>query len=222
MKNQKSSGISGILCLIGAIVLFLFLRHFFPALSTVFLVIVGIILLLVILLVVLVIVFSKRKPTEKEGAKAATDANAILSKGRSHLMELRRLEMRVKDRRIRTLSEEICRCIDRILRTLKEQPEDIPAVRQFFNYYLPTLGSILLKYVRLEESGVPAAQITENTVSCLNDIRSAMEKQYANLFEDDMLDLSVEMEALTITCKRDGLLDDADFQKNGKKVNLTL
>lgn len=222
MKNQKSSGISGILCLIGAIALFLFLRHFFPALSTVFLVIVGIVLLLVILLVVLVIVFSKQKPTEKEGTKAATDANAILSKGRSHLMELRRLEMRVKDRRIRTLSEEICRCIDRILRTLKEQPEDIPAVRQFFNYYLPTLGSILLKYVRLEESGVPAAEITENTVSCLNDIRSAMEKQYANLFEDDMLDLSVEMEALTITCKRDGLLDDADFQKNGKKVNLTL
>ncbi|MDD6643791.1 MAG: 5-bromo-4-chloroindolyl phosphate hydrolysis family protein [Faecousia sp.] len=222
MKNRKTSGFSGILFLIGAVAFFLFLRHFFPALSTVFLVIAGIALLLVILLVVLVIVFSRQKPEEKERTKASADVNAILVKGRSNLMELRRLEMRVKDRRVRTLSEEICRSIDRILRTLKEQPEDIPAVRQFFNYYLPTLGSILLKYVRLEESGVPTAEITENTVSCLNDIRTAMEKQYANLFEDDMLDLSVEMEALTTACKRDGLLDDEGFKENGMKVNLTL
>ena len=222
MKNRKTSGFSGILCLIGAVAFFLCLRHFFPALSTVFLVIAGIALVLVILLVVLVIVFSRQKPEEKERAKASADVNAILVKGRSNLMELRRLEMRVKDSRIRALSEEICRSIDRILRTLKEQPEDIPAVRQFFNYYLPTLGSILLKYVRLEESGVPTAEITENTVSCLNDIRTAMEKQYANLFEDDMLDLSVEMEALTTACKRDGLLDDEGFQENGMKVNLTL
>ena len=62
MKNQKSSGIPGIVCLIGAIALFLFLRYFFPALSTVFLVIAGVALLLVILLVVLIIVFSRKKP----------------------------------------------------------------------------------------------------------------------------------------------------------------
>ena len=161
MKGRKTSGFSGILCLLGAVALFFLLRHFFPALSTVFFVIAGIALLLVILLVVLIIVFSRKKPEEKESAKASADVNAILAKGRSNLMELRRLEMRVKDGRIRALSEEICRCIDRILRTLKEQPENIPAVRQFFNYYLPTLGSILLKYVRLEESGVPAARKPE-------------------------------------------------------------
>lgn len=222
MKDSKLSGIGGILCLAGAIALFLFLRRFFPVLSTVFLVIAGIALLLVILLVVLVIVFSRQKPEEKESAKALADVNAVLSKGRSNLMELRRLEMRVKDSRIRRLSEEICRIIDRILRTLKEQPEDIPAVRQFLNYYLPTLGSILLKYVRLEESGVPVAEITENTISCLGDIKAAMERQYANLFENDMLDLSVEMEALTLACKRDGLLTDEDFEKNGKKFTLTI
>ena len=40
----------------------------------------------------------------------------------------------------------------------------------------------------------------------------AMEKQYNNLFENDILDLTVEMEVLTQICKRDGLLTDADFE----------
>lgn len=35
-----------------------------------------------------------------------------------------------------------------------------------------------------------------------------MEKQYDSLFDDDKLDLTVDMEALTLACKRDGLLDE--------------
>jgi hypothetical protein len=42
-------------------------------------------------------------------------------------------------------------------------------------------------------------------------MESAMEKQYLNLFEDDKLDLSVEMAVMTQICKRDGLLAD-DYQ----------
>jgi hypothetical protein len=34
-----------------------------------------------------------------------------------------------------------------------------------------------------------------------------MEKQYNSLFDDDKLDLTVDMEALTLACKRDGLLE---------------
>ncbi|MBR2504054.1 MAG: hypothetical protein IKB62_08020, partial [Oscillospiraceae bacterium] len=63
-----------------------------------------------------------------------------------------------------------------------------------------------------EESGVPAENIAESTVKCLEDIKKATEKQYAALFDDDILDMSVEMEALTIACKRDGLLTDGDFR----------
>lgn len=209
MQN-KSSGVFGILGVIGAVILFLVLRSFFPSLTTILLVIAGIVLLLVALLVVLVIYFSKKEPREN-GGKTSADANAVLAKARSKVVELRQLEIRAKNQQVRDLSEEICGIADKILRALKEQPKDIPSARQFLNYYLPTLGSILLKYVQVEESGMPAAELTENIITCLGDIKIAMEKQYANLFEDDMLDLSVEMEALTLACKRDGLLDDEDF-----------
>ena len=55
-------------------------------------------------------------------------------------------------------------------------------------------------------------EVTENTIDCLKNIKAAMEKQYNNLFESDILDLTVEMEVLTQICKRDGLLTDEDFQ----------
>lgn len=209
MQN-KSSGIFGILGVIGAVILFLVLRSFFPSLTTILLVIAGIALFLVVLLVVLVIYFSKKEPRE-QGGKTSSDANAVLAKARSKVVELRQLEIRARNQQVRDLSEEICGIADKILCALKEQPKDIPSARQFLNYYLPTLGSILLKYVQVEESGMPTAELTENIITCLGDIKIAMEKQYANLFEDDMLDLSVEMEALTLACKRDGLLDDEDF-----------
>jgi len=219
---RDKSGALGVLGLIGIVILYFVLRRFFPSLSTLLLVIGGVILLVIVLIVAVVIYFAFRKPKGKDGAPGAADLSAVLSKGRSNLMELRRMGMRVKNQQIRKLNEEICGTADKILRTLKEQPEDIPRVRQFFNYYLPTLGNILLKYVRLEESGVPAANMTESTISCLGDIKTAMGKQYTNLFDNDMLDLSVEMEALTLACKRDGLLEDENFQLQDGDRNITL
>lgn len=219
------SGVLGVLGLIGAGILYFILRRVFPSMANALLVAGGILLAVIVLVVAVALYFAFKKPKDdKTGSPKAADVTAVLSKGRSNLMELRRLGMRVKNQSIRKRNEEICAAADKILRTLKEQPEDIPRVRQFFNYYLPTLGSILLKYVRLEEGGILEASMTENTLSCLDDIKTAMEKQYTSLFDNDALDLSVEMEALTLACKRDGLLEDESFriQDGGRNITLTL
>ncbi|MGN0307555.1 MAG: 5-bromo-4-chloroindolyl phosphate hydrolysis family protein [Lachnospiraceae bacterium] len=220
--KDTSSGALGIFGLIGAVILFLILRKIFPALSLILMIISGIFLLLLLLLVVLVIYFSRQKPKEKNGSSTSPDGGDILTGGHHKLMEIRRLQMKIKSRRIREESEEICRTADKILRTLKSQPEDIPVVRQFFNYYLPTLGNILVRYEKIEKSGVPAKEMEEKVIACLENIKSAMDKQYVNLFNDDILDLSVEMEVLTQACKRDGLLTDEDIQNNKEGITLTL
>ena len=223
MNNQSSGGL-GLLCLIGVVILFFAVHHLFPSLTTVFLVIIGVVLLLVALLVVLVIFFAFRKPKGASAKPVDGDAETILAKGRSNLVELRQLTMRLKDQQVRNLSEDVCGIIDKILKALKEQPEDIPTVRQFFNYYLPALGGILLSFLRLEKSGVPAVDTTEKVIACLSDIRVAMEKQYTNLFDNDKLDLTVEMEVLRQMCKQDGLLteDAIQLQDGNRNISLTL
>lgn len=222
--DGKSSGVVGLLGIVGCVAAFLFVRRYFPFLSTILLVIVGIIAVLIILLVVLVMYFAFSKPKKGSPAAAKAESNAILNKGRAHLMELRRMGMRIKNKDIRDLNSQITASADKILKILREKPESIPSVRQFLNYYLPTLGGILNKYVRVEESGVPSGELVQSVISNLGEIKKAMEKQYASLFDDDMLDLSVEMEALTIACKRDGLLSDEDFkpQDGDGSISLTL
>jgi len=217
------SGILGILALAGVGVLYFFLKQVFPSLAGALLIIGGIIAALIIVLVALVIYFAFRKPKNKTSVPNS-ELNEALSKGRSNLMELRRLGMRLKNQQLRKLNDDICAVSDKILRALKDHPEDMVGVRRFFNYYLPTLGSILLKYVQLEESGVPAENVTESAISCLGDIKTAMEKQYENLFNNDILDLTVEMEVLTLTCKRDGLLEDEGvrLQDGDRTLTLTL
>ena len=239
-----NNGKSGCLGTVAVILVIILLIKIAPMLLT--LIRIGMILSFVgvIAIVVLVIYFSTHK-TDAEKAKAQQKAeeqqaemdedpdpalseeqNAILKQGRAHLMELRRRMTHVKHVPIRTVCGNICGEAEKILAALRKKPEKISQVRQFLNYYLPTLGSILEKYVRLEENDALTESMTDNTLEHLIDINHAMEAQYQALFDDDKLDLSVEMEALKIACLRDGLLTEEDFQKNKEandtKPNLTL
>lgn len=166
----------------------------------------------------------KAEPKAIPPSKLSVEAMQILSKGRSRLMELRRLLGRIRNLNVKKRGEDICVEIERILGALQQQPEDIPMVRQFFNYYLPTLGNILLKYLRLEEASMATEQTTVKVMSCLGEIKTAMEKQHAAIFENDLLDLTVEMESLTQACKRDGLLVSEDFtlKEGEREITLTL
>ena len=222
--GERTSGSMGFLGLAGAVVLYLFLRRHLPSLASALLGIAGIGAALIAALVAAVVYFAFRKPENGREQPETAEASAVLARGRSGILELRRMGMRVKNEQIRRQSEEICARAEKILRVLKEQPEDLPRVRQFFNYYLPTLGGILLKYLRLEEGGVPDAGLTERTVACLGDIRTAMEKQYTSLFDNDLLDLSVEMEALTLALRRDGLLEEESvhLRDGDRHITLTL
>jgi len=178
--------------------------------------------MLLIVAVIAVFVIRALQKSNTPEAIAKKERDGILAKGRSNLVQLRSMTMSIKNEQVRAASAEVCDAVDSILKTLKSQPEDIPAVRQFFNYYLPTMGNILTKFVKVEQSGVDMGDMPQNALSCLGDIKKAMERQYANLFEDDMLDLSVEMEALSIAVRRDGLLPEEGFEMAPGSVSLTL
>lgn len=228
--GDQGSGIIGLILLVLCGAAFFVVRRVFPGLAAVLLGVAGFAVVVVVILVVLVLYFAFSGSKKKKGDAAAAgkagapDAavEAIYAKGRRSLTELRMRSARVKNAEVRKMSQDICVSAEKILKTVQQKPENLTAVRQFLNYYLPTMGSILEKFVRLEESGVPTADITEKTIVHLQDISVAMQKQYENLFAGDLLDLSVEMEALTQACKRDGLLTEEDVTLKSGEKNITL
>ena len=232
MKKNSSSGIGVIILAVVCVAVLLLTRTSHPTLFSGLLGIILVSAVLIILLVAAVLFFALRGTARdakekqlRDGVTALTEEQtAALNKGRADLMELRRQIMKVSNSEVRSKSNEICSVVDKILLTLREKPGKIQSVRQFFNYYVPTLGEIVSKYERIERSGVEASGMTEKVKTYLDQIRAAMDKQYANLFEDDKLDMSVEMEAMTLACKRDGLIEDtvSAVQQGESTINLTL
>ena len=251
MKNKSGSGI---LVIVLSVLAALFLGFGgIPALIRGIFnlaMVIGILLIvLVIAVVVIALAGTNKEAKDKEETQAASgpvslngskgtlrqegkklnnltpEQTAVLAKGKRNLIELKAILARIKSGRIRRRGMENCEIIEKILNTLREEPEQIPEVRQFLNYYLPTLGEILLKYEKIETSGVKVDESKEKLYDYLDDIRSALNKQYENLFEDDILDLTVEMEAMKMAIKRDGLITGDTMQVKDEKdrvIELTL
>ena len=206
MDNKHSGSLGGI-ALISAFVLAFLFRNELPVISVILVVFAGGFLLL--LGVILFFAFYKPRMTPAE--QKAAEADKRLQDGRVEVVAIRICTSRIRNLEIRQLGTQICDRFSAILNTLKQQPEDMGKAGMFFGYYLPTVEKILRKYEQLERSGTATEELLEAVIQSLTDVKAALEKLYRKLFEDDVLDLSVEMETLTQMCKRQGLLSDADF-----------
>ncbi len=138
-----------------------------------------------------------------------------LKTARQTITEEKLLATRVNDIDVRTSATKVLDIANKVVDTLATKQKKIATSQQFLNYYLPTLGVILKKFHSLEENNMATEETKASVVKYLTDIEQAMNRQYENLFNDDILDLAVEMEAMTIACKRDGLLSDDDFSVEG-------
>lgn len=226
MHDKKSGGLLAGGCLIlGAVLALLLSKLSLGGVARLILRAALIAAIAVALLVIVVLVFAlrsskeERQETQKTGL--SKDNEALLAKGRSNLAQLRAMSARIRSAAIRGKANGICASADQILRALRDDPGDIPRVRTFFNYYLPTLGTLLTKYEYLERSRAPLEEMTVKFSDCLDRIQSAMDRQYANLFEDDLLDMTAEMQTMTAVCRRDGLLTDGSVETDGG-IRLTL
>ena len=148
----------------------------------------------------------------------------ILKISRQLVVDERMLSTRIKNSEVKALLTPALDKAEDILKVLKNDPREIQSTKQFLNYYIPTLDEIIKKYIRLESSGVDITGDTEKIKTYLTDINKAMDRQYNNLFDDDKLDLSVEMEAMTLAFKRDGLITESEYitDEAPKEISLTL
>lgn len=222
MRSGGSGGIlAGIIAVVG-IVLFILSRGsvsaLFQTIGTIILIVVILAVLAIIALIILAAKSSKDAPQGRSSSsknRLNEEQTQIINKSRQDLMEIRKQLVTIHNSEIRTKGNAVCTSMDKLFKILKEKPEKIPNTRQFLNYYLPTLAKVLGKYQRLEANGVPAGDMTEKIKSFLEDVDLATNKQCTHLYDDDMLDMTVDMEAMSMSIQREGLVDNNDFAPSG-------
>ena len=234
MKSGKSK-LSGLILLIIIVAIAMVVRSIIPTLASAlkWIIVIGILLIIVffIALISSALKTGGKGPEMGVDTKVKQSKKAALSPADSEKLKAANQEIlkarlslgKIKDKDIRDLVDPALENSEKILKTLKEQPDEIRKAGQFLNYYLPTLNVVLDKYMTVEASDIDLAPTKEKVTAYLSDISKATTKEYENLFSDEVLDLSVEMEAMQLAFKRDGLLTEAEIpQDAAKNIDLTL
>ena len=155
---------------------------------------------------------SKRQAKKLQRELAKIDP--VVQEGNRALSEMGRLYMSIKDPQVRQKINEIMRITDKIIQDAIADPSDIPQIRQFMNYYLPTTIKLLNAYDRMGSAGVQGENIDKsmkNINEMLDAAIEAYKKRLDSLFENQALDIETDIEVMNTMLAREGLAGNKDF-----------
>jgi 5-bromo-4-chloroindolyl phosphate hydrolysis protein len=97
---------------------------------------------------------------------------------------------------------------DKIIRDAVGDPSDVPQIRKFLNYYLPTTIKLLNAYDRMGAQGIEGENIS-GSMSRIEDMLDttvkAYKKQLDSLFANQALDIETDIEVMNGMLAREGL-----------------
>ena len=142
------------------------------------------------------------------------EVDPIVEEGNRALSEMGRLYMSIKDPEVRVKINEIMRITDKIIQDAIADPSDIPKIKKFMNYYLPTTIKLLNAYDRMDSQGIDGENIDRSKKSItemLDAAIAAYKKQLDSLFANQALDIETDIAVMNAMLNREGLSDKKDF-----------
>ncbi len=161
----------------------------------------------------------KEKQESEKAAAAGTsyspEVSAILAEGNRALSEMGRLYMSIKDPEVRGKINEIMRITDKIAQDAISDPSDIPQIKKFMNYYLPTTIKLLNAYDRMSAQGIEGENLDKSMKSINDMLDTAIEaykKRLDSLFANQALDIETDIQVMNTMLAREGLSGGKDFE----------
>ncbi len=142
------------------------------------------------------------------------EIDPILEEGNRALAEMGRLYASIKDPDVRMKINEIMRITDKITQDAVNDPSDIPQIRKFLNYYLPTTIKLLNAYDRMSAQGIEGENLDKsmrNINEMLDTVIEAYKKRLDSLFANQALDIETDIEVMNSMLAREGLAGGKDF-----------
>ena len=110
--------------------------------------------------------------------------------------------------------DQIMEITEKISEDAIEDPSDIPQIKKFFRYYLPTTIKLLNAYDRMSSQGIEGENI-DKSIANINEMLdvaiAAYKKRLDSLFENQALDIETDIDVMNQMLEREGLSDRKDF-----------
>lgn len=143
------------------------------------------------------------------------EIDPILEEGNRALSEMGRLYLSIKDPEVRRKINEIMRITDKITQDAIADPSDIPQIKKFMNYYLPTTIKLLNAYDRMSSQGIEGENLNKS-MNSINEMLDAAivayKKRLDSLFANQALDIETDIDVMNKMLAREGLIGEKDFQ----------
>ena len=150
----------------------------------------------------------------KEKKSYGEKVDAILEEGNRALTEMGKLYASIPDKEVRGKINEIMLITDKIMQDAVEDPSDVPQIRKFFRYYLPTTIKLLHAYDRMASQEIKGENI-DKSISNINEMLDvaieAYKKRLDSLFENQALDIETDIDVMNQMLAREGLAGGKDF-----------
>lgn len=139
-----------------------------------------------------------------------TVADTQIGKGYEMIRQIRLENEQIHDEHLSKQIDEMEAVCKRIFAAVAEQPKKAPQIRRFMDYYLPTTLKMLTGYRKMDEKQVEGlnAQATRQKVrDSMDMVVSAFHKQLDALYQDEMMDISTDIDVMETLLKQDSLVD---------------
>lgn len=151
----------------------------------------------------------KAEKTEKPAAMPQQD------KYQKILDELHRVNDAIPDEEMTDKISRLEAVAAKIFEQARTDPDKLPQMRKFMDYYLPTSLKLLNTYAELDRQGIEGENITESKrriEQTMDTLVDAFENQLDRLFASDALDVSTDIDVMQNMLRADGLTEDEPFK----------
>ena len=162
---------------------------------------------------------------KEEKSPYSPEVQEIIKDGRIAMKEMGRLYSSIQNTEVRGKINELMSVSDKIVRDAIDDPSDVPQIRKFLDYYLPTTIKLLNTYDRMSAQEVSGENISgsmERIEDMLDTAIEAYKKQLDALFANQAADIQMDIEIMNGMLAREGLggksyLDLNSFMKQYEK-----
>ena len=151
------------------------------------------------------------EPVKKEEPALSPEVQAIIDDGKRAMKQMGRLYSSIKNNDVRKRINELMRVSDKIVQDAVDDPSDVPQIRKFLDYYLPTTIKLLNAYDRMSDQGIEGSNLSKSMSSIedmLDTAIDAFKKQLDSLFANQALDIETDISVMNQMLAREGLSDD--------------
>ena len=153
----------------------------------------------------------ERQKEELERDPVQKELLQILTEGKTFVNKIHTLNDEILGEDISIQLEQMEGILSSIFEVVKRKPEKRAELRKLMQYYLPMTIKVVMSYRDFENETVPSEQLEEGK----KEIKETLEKVInafvtlrEKLFQEDVLDVTTDLDVLEAMMAQEGLIDD--------------